>query len=119
VLEGAVIGAAVVVWRFALALHRRRTDRRVRTLHELIGHRVTLGVAIRGSGRFIIPVIARIASVDKAHERLFVEVIGVDLTADSNYCAQAPDSYLFEIAENGIPLGFVRSIEVDEARLRW
>ena len=91
----------------------------MRTLNELVGQRVTLGVAIRGSSRFILPVIARIASVDRAREWLFVEVIGVDLTADSNYLAQAPDSYLAEIANNGMPFGFIRSIEVDEARLRW
>jgi len=120
VLEGVVVGAAAIgAWVLAVALHRRRTDHRVRTLNELVGHRVTLGVAIRGSSRFIVPLVARIASVNKAREWLFLEAIGLDPAVDSNYSAQGADPYLSEIAENGIPLGFVRHIEVDEARLQW
>ena len=80
---------------------------------------MTLGVAIRGSSRFIVPLVARIASVNKAREWLFLEAIGLDPAVDSNYSAQGADPYLSEIAENGIPLGFVRHIEVDEARLQW
>ena len=115
-----VIGAAAIgAWVLAVALHRRRTGHRVRTLNELVGHRVTLGVAIRGSSRFIVPLVARIASVDRAREWLFLEAIGLDPGVDSNYFARGADSYLSEIAENGIPLGFVRYIEVDEARLHW